>query len=432
MKKLVKFGVLAAAAVAGMMFTGCGKKTAASGVNKPVELTVWCWDPQFNIYSMNKAAEIYSKDHPNVKVNVVETPWADLQQKLITSLTANDTKSLPDIILCQDNALQKNMANYPKAFYPLNGKVELKDFAQFKVAFGEMNGKNYSVPFDNGATATFLRKDIIEAAGLKVSDFDNISWRRFLELGKIVKAKTNTPLISYVGTEPDCICLMLQSAGKWFFDDKGNPALVGNEVLKEAVSVYSDMIKEGVCITVPDWNAYVASINNGSVASTINGCWIVGTICTQPEQKGKWAVVSTPKLDNVEGATNFSSQGGSSWMVMASSKNADVACDFLNATFAGSKELYETILPHNGAISTWGPAANTPVYDADHDFFGGQKIYKDIVEYATKIPRVKYGVYNYEARDAIGVAMADVLSGAKTVEEGIAAAQKQVEFLMGL
>lgn len=432
MKKCVVALASLAVLTAGL-FTSCGNKNSAKAAdpNAPVDLTVWCWDPSFNIYSMNEAAKIYKQNHPNVNVNVVETPWADLQQKLITSLSANDTSSLPDIILCQDNAIQKNLSNYPKAFEPLNGKVDLSKFAQFKVGYGEMNGKNYSVPFDNGATATFLRRDIIEAAGLKVEDFNDITWSEFTRLGKIVKEKTGKALISYVGNEPDCIMIMLQSCGKWLFDENGKPALANNPVLKKSVELYADMIKAGVCETVTDWNAYVATINNGTVASTINGCWIVGTICTVPDQAGKWAVVNTPKVDGVDTAVNYSNQGGSSWMVMSSSKHADVAADFLGATFGGSKALYETILPSSGAIATWLPAADSDVYVQPNAFFGGQKIYKDIVEYSGKIPQVKYGVFNYEARDAIGVAMAGILSGEKSIDAALAEAQKNVEFLMG-
>lgn len=415
------------------LFTSCSnkKEVKANDSNSPVKLIVWCWDPTFNIYSMNEAAKIYKESHPNVDVEVVETPWADLQQKLITSLSSNQTGSLPDIILCQDNAIQKNMQNYPKAFVALDGKVDLSQFAEFKVGYGESNGKHYSVPFDNGATATFLRRDIIESAGLNVSDFNDITWGKFIELGKIVKEKTGKALISYVGNEPDCIMIMLQSCGTWLFDEKGNPWLADNDVLKKCVSLYAEMIKAGVCETVTDWNAYVATINNGSVAGTINGCWMVGSICAQEDQKGKWAIVNTPKVDGVQGAVNYSNQGGSSWMVMANSKHQDIACDFLNATFAGSKKLYETILPSSGAIATWLPAASSAVYDQPNEFFGNQKIYKDIVEYSGHIPQVKYGVFNYEARDAIGVAMAGILSGSASIDQAMNEAQKNVEFLMG-
>ena len=203
-----------------------------------------------------------------------------------------------------------------------------------------------------------------------------------------------------------------------------------NDVLKKAVKIYAQMIKEGVCINVTDWNAYVASINNGSVAGTINGCWMVGSISAQKSQAGEWAIVDTPKFGDVPGSVNYSNQGGSSWMVMANSKNSGVAMDFLNKTFAGSKKLYETILPSSGAIATWLPAAKSDVYDQPSEFFGGQKIYKDIVNYSGKIPQVKYGVFNYEARDAVGRAMTDILAG-KSIDDALSEAQKNVEFLMG-
>jgi len=137
MKRGIVFGMIALLACS-TVFAAGGKK--AADPNAPVTLTVWCWDPTFNIYAMNEAAKIYSRSKPNVKINVVETPWADLQQKLITSLSANKTDSLPDIILMQDNAIQKNLMNYPKAFLPVNGKVDLSQFgAKYKIGYGEMN-----------------------------------------------------------------------------------------------------------------------------------------------------------------------------------------------------------------------------------------------------------------------------------------------------
>ena len=41
-------------------------------------LTVWCWDPAFNLNAMYEAEKVYQKDHPNFKLNVVETPWEDI------------------------------------------------------------------------------------------------------------------------------------------------------------------------------------------------------------------------------------------------------------------------------------------------------------------------------------------------------------------
>jgi len=377
---------------------------------------------------MNEAAKIYKTVNPKVTVNVVETPWDDIQQKLTTSLSANQTGNLPDIVLIQDNAIQKNVTTFPAAFAPLNGKVDLSQFAQYKVDVATIDGKSYGVPFDNGASATFLRRDIVEQAGLKAEDFDNITWDRFIELGKTVKEKTGVAMISAVGNENDFIPIMLQSAGTWFFDAQGNLDIQNNAALKEAARVYKAMVDSGVIMLVADWNSYIASLNQGTVASTVVGCWIIASITAEPAQSGKWAVVTTPRL-NIPSSVNYSSQGGSSWMILASSKNQDAAADFLAKTFGGSKQLYDTILPSSGAIATWLPASDSAVYSEPSAFFGGQKIYVDLLAYAAKVPKIKYGIFNYEARNNVALALQEIVKGTP-IDTALAKAQKDTEFLM--
>ncbi|NLL49021.1 MAG: carbohydrate ABC transporter substrate-binding protein, partial [Firmicutes bacterium] len=56
-------------------------------------------------------------------------------------------------------------------------------------------------------------------------------------------------------------------------------------------------------------------------------------------------------------------------------------------------------------------------------------IYAEITDFASKVPQVKYGVYNYEARDAIGVAIAQVLAG-RDIDSALMEAEDTVRFLM--
>jgi lactose/L-arabinose transport system substrate-binding protein len=249
-----------------------------------------------------------------------------------------------------------------------------------------------------------------------------------LELGITVKEATGMPLISAVSNEVDTVAFMLQSAGTWFFDEQGNTSIQNNPVVRRAVELYYNMVDAGVILEVADWNAYIATINNGTVAGTISGCWIIGSISSQPAQSGLWAMTNIPRFGTVPSA-NYSSWGGSSWMVLASSPNADLAVEFLRATFAGSAELYQTILPVSGAIATWLPAADAPAYAEPSEFFGRQRIFGQLLEYAANVPRVKYGVFNYEARDAVGRAISEIIRGAP-IDDALATAQRNVEFLI--
>ena len=103
--------------------TGDGGKTAN-------ELTVWCWDTAFNIYAMEEAAKIYQKDHPDFKLNVVETPTETITTKLATAVTSKNLDALPDIMLIQDGTFQKNVISFPEAFKDLtNSGIDFSKFS---------------------------------------------------------------------------------------------------------------------------------------------------------------------------------------------------------------------------------------------------------------------------------------------------------------
>ena len=136
-----------------------------------------------------------------------------------------------------------------------------------------------------------------------------------------------------------------------------------------------------------------------------------------------------PSLVGVDGATNYSNNGGSSWAVMSNCQNQELAFDFLSSTFAGSTEFYENILPSSGALATYAPAADSDVYNEPSEFFGGEAVFAKIVDYSTKTPSNNTGVYYYEARDAIATAITNVVAGAD-IESEIETAQQTVEFLM--
>lgn len=402
--------------------------TAAAGDNT---LTVWCWDPAFNIYAMKEAEKVYQKTNPDFKLNIVETPWPDIQTKVTTASASNDLSTLPDILLMQDNAFQKNVISFPDTFTDITSSgVDFTKFGAAKVAYSTVDGKNYGVPFDNGAVINCLRTDVLQEAGLTAKDFTDITWSKYIELGKVVLEKTGKPLLSSLAGESDLITMMMQSAGSSLFDKDGNPDIANNATLKEVVKTYSELLKSGVLVHVNDWDQYISSMTGSTVAGTINGCWIIGSIQTAKDQAGKWTVTNMPKLDNVATATNYSINGGSSWAVTNNCKNPQLAADFFAKTFAGSVEFYETILPSSGALASYSPAGQSKIYAQPQEFFGGQPIFTLITEYAGKVPSYNTGVYYYEARDAVATALTNIVNGA-SIDDELKTAEATVKTAMG-
>ena len=390
-------------------------------------LTVWTWDPNFNIYAIEKAAEIYAKDHPGFKVDVSEIKSDDIETRLTTAVSAGDLSTLPDIFLMQDNSFQKNIANYPEVFTELSDSgINFDDFSGGKLGDSTAEGKHYGIPFDNGASIMAIRSDMVEAAGLTVEDFKDTTWSEFMELAKKVVDANGVPMLTSSGGS-EIVIEMLQSAGASPIVN-GEVHLADNAALKKAIEVYKQLIDEGIMVDYTDWDQYIASMNKGEAAGVIQGCWIMSSIQSAEDQSGKWAIVNMPALDGIDGATNYANCGGASWAVSSNCKNTELAFDFLKTTFGGSVELYDDLLPNAGAISSYLPAAQSDVYNQTSDFYGGQAVYKDIVEFAGKVPAINYGAYYNDIRSALTDAITNVVQNGADIDEEIQNAQDAVEF----
>ena len=157
----------------------------------------------------------------------------------------------------------------------------------------------------------------------------------------------------------------------------------------------------------------------------MRGSWISSTILAAEDQSGKWAVAPIPKM-STEGATHYSNQGGSSWFVLADSPNAEVAADFLAKTFGSSTDLYNTLLAGKNIMGTYLPASDAEAYDAEDEFYGGQKVNADLANWLSQIPAVNTGAFSAEAQAALLAVTPNYLSGGD-LDECLAEAATQFE-----
>ena len=376
---------------------------------------------------MKQAEAAYQKDHPDFKLDIQENVYSDIETKLITAATSGDYSTLPDIFLMQDYSYHKDVTSFPDVFTDLTDSgIDFASFSAGKLADSTVDGKNYGVPFDNGATIMAIRSDIVEEAGLTTDDFKDITWSQFMELAKTVKEKTGTPMLTTSGGS-ELVLEMLQSAGASPIVD-GEVKIADNEVLAQAVEVYATLVKEGYMTEYTDWDQYIASMNNGDAAGVINGCWIMSSIQAAEDQSGNWTIVNMPALDDVEGATNYANCGGASWAISSNCENTDLAFDFLKSTFAADVDLYDDLLVNAGAIASYLPAAESSVYQEASDFYGGQKVYADIVDFASQVPAFDCGAYYSDIRSALTDVVTNVVQNDADITSELQNAQDTVEF----
>ena len=408
-------------AVAGLAMTTASAALAATTVN------VWCWDKNFNGAAMNEAIASYAKAHPDVTIKVdVSMSQDDIRAKLQTQLLANNTEGLPDIVLIQDDVAQKYLQSFPSAFVPLSDSIDMKGFAQYKVAAATLSGKSYSLPFDSGVTGLFYRTDYLDQAGYKAADLQDLTWDKLIEIGKAVKAKTGHNLIGLDLNGDGLIRIMMQSAGKWYFTPDGKLDIVGNAPLKAALTEYGKIWAAGFVKPVSGWTDFTGAFTSGDTAIAIDGVWMTGTIKSKPDQSGKWGVAPIPKLDGVDGATHYSNEGGSSWYVLSSAPAKDAAVDFLKTVWGGDKDFYQKILVGQGAVGSLLAAREGDAYKATDAFFGGQPVWQNFSDWLSKIPGVAYGTFTAEV-DAAVVAQLPAVAKGGSVDDALKAINDQAQ-----
>jgi lactose/L-arabinose transport system substrate-binding protein len=385
------------------------------------DITVWSWDKNFNVAAMEKAAEIYKVDHPNVSFNLVNMARPDIEQKLHTMLSAGITSALPDIVLIEDYSSQKYLQGYPGSF----AEIKSSDFIPYKVAISSFDGKTYSVPFDTGVTGMFVRTDILKKAGYSMEDLSDITWERYIEVGKDVLQKTGIQLLAVDPNYLAILRMMIQTNHAWYTDKNGNVTLAGNKSLIKSMNLLKELYKSDLIRSTGGWNNWVQASITGKVATVPTAVWFTHTIESREENTGKWGLVSTPRL-NIKGAVNAGNNGGGGWYVLNSSENKNKAIDFLKETFGKNKDFYQRILLENGVVGSYTPALSGSAYTQRIKYFNNQKIYADFASWMPNIAEINYGSYTIEAEEAIISVMPMFLKDKLTAEQALIKAEKRL------
>lgn len=422
-KKIAKLS-LAALMTVGLV--GCGNDKKESAKTDSNKVTVWAWDETFNIKAVKEAAETYKKVDANTQIEVVTMAQDDIVQKLHTSLSSGKTDGLPDIVLIEDYKVQNYLTAYPESFVELTDIVKEADFDEYKFSVNKVDKKIYGVPFDSGVAALFYRTDMFEKAGYTVKDMENLTWEKYIEIGKKVKAKTGKEMLTLDPSDIGQIRVMMQSAGAWYMKEDGKTVNIkDNKALKDAIKIYKDMIDAGIVKQISDWDSFVSSFQQGDVASVPSGCWIGSSVKAAEDLSGKWAVTQIPRMGANKDSINASSIGGGGWYVI-NKGDMSKSIDFLKNTFASSADLMNKLATDINLVSTLKTSKDTENYKANNEYFSNQPIFKMMSEWSGKVPSVNYGLHTYAIEDVMTEAVQSILGGAD-VDKTLEKAQTQAE-----
>src|SRR5690625_750385 len=206
------------------------------------EITVWTWDPHFNVRALEIAEEYYQEENPDFSLNIIENAETDVRQRLSTVLSSGVEDSLPQIVFIQDTQAAGFLNAYEDSFYPVQEYINPDDFADYKVNVGTRGENIYSIPFDSGVTGLYVRTDYLEEAGYTPEDLVDITWEEYAAIGKDVTVATGVKWMTLDYNDLGIMNSMLHSSGLWVTEEDGvTPNIENNEGIKEAFQLFKDM-----------------------------------------------------------------------------------------------------------------------------------------------------------------------------------------------
>lgn len=420
--KRVMAMALALAMTASAVLTGCGgsKKKAEDGEKV---LTVWAWDVA--LMQLQEAAEVYQKDHPDVKFEFEEMGTDQIYKKLSTSLATGN--GIADIIAIEGDVLVGYADKFPEGFLDVSDAVNADEFLASKLAEVTYKDKVHAFPWDAGPVGMFYRTDYFEQAGVNPEDIQ--TWDDLIEAGKKIEAACKTPSgdpVKMIPVDPkksSLYSLIRDEFGIGVFDEDGNP-IVDDERSISAMKMADKIYDSGVALNYNGWDEYEQTVVNESVACIPEAVWMIGTIKDKgPQTEGKWSVMDIPKI---EGGEYSCSNGGSDLAINAKTDYPEEAKDFVKFAMTDTT-LQASGFEKYGLYPSYIPSYEEEVFQKGDAFFGEGNVYEIFIENGQKVADTPISPNAQEASDAIGVAVSKILLNGEDVEKTMKDLQKELE-----
>ncbi|MEZ4658069.1 MAG: substrate-binding domain-containing protein [Caldilineaceae bacterium] len=394
---------------------------AGEATTEGVEVTFWWWDDAGNIW-----AEGYKDVKPEVKINFVNTPFADAHDKLLTSFAAGS--GAPDVASIEIGRVG--------GFTAKGGLIDLKEvfdagkYEQDMVAYkwtqgSTEDGRLVCMPWDIGPAGVWYRADILDELGLPSEPADveaefggaDHTWDDFFAFAQKVKDASNgeTSLFADAGT--DIYGASYRQQGEGY--QEGNKVLIIEKATRPfqlAAQARNGELDANIPWWGPEW---AAGVKDNAFAGMVIAAWMQGGLTRdQPQTVGNWRLVHAPEA-------NYN-WGGSFTAIPEQSAVRDEAWAFVEWACC-TADAQNLLFKQTGVFPAYKPAWQDPLYDEPVEFFGGQAAYRVWTEIADNIPAIFRTPNDLQLDDIVSAELTKVLKEGKDPE--VAAADAEAEAL---
>jgi len=310
MIQLPKFKKFLACAMLGLITswmvscsTGNVNTTTPQNASGTASIEFWTMQlqPQFTNYFQNLITN-FETQNPGIKVNWVDVPWAAMQNKILTAVSA---KTPPDVVnLNPDFASQLAGRN---AWLDLDTKVPESARSSYLPNIWKastLNGKSFGIPWYLTTRLTIYNTDLLKQAGISKPP---ATYAQLAQAAQQIKDKTGKYafFVTFVPQDSGEVLESFVQMGVTLVDAEGKAAFNSPQG-KAAFQYWVDLYKKGLLpkeVLTQGHRHAIDLYQSGETAFLASGPEFLKTIATNAPKVGQASAIA-PQLTGDTGKKN--------------------------------------------------------------------------------------------------------------------------------
>jgi ABC-type glycerol-3-phosphate transport system substrate-binding protein len=314
-------------------------------------LDVWDWEFPVREAIVKEYNAAWEKSHPDIKINYLVLPWADIETKILAVATTGNPPPISDVFGFWRYDLQRagSILPFPKDFADWDDRLSTP-FAK------DEDGNIRTFPSGWFVDMIYYNKEIFEKEGLKATDIPR-KWEDFIKLsqqltqtdkdGKVARA--GCAMNDYWQHEYLWQDLIYQQAG-WMYNEDGTKALWEDEPSVVALQFIQDWYHK-YKIDSRELPEGYGGFCNDMAAMFIGSGWNIGFFMNDfPQMEGKWDTVILP---------TFNGESTPAIGMATMEENFQAFANFPEETTAASYEWIKGLMSGDAQYLAWTKAQST-------------------------------------------------------------------------
>jgi multiple sugar transport system substrate-binding protein len=286
---------LALAGTAALMMAtaacGSGGNSGSDDPNAKVTLSYAIWDKN-QVPAMQQLASAFTKENPNITVDVQLTPYETYWTKLKAAATGG---AAPDVFWMNGPNFQLYATNGVLA--PLDD-FDAGNYPKSLVDLYTVGGKRYGLPKDFDTVGLWYNKSLFDAAGVKYPD-DSWTWETFKAAAARLtdKAKGRYAIAANLSSAQEYQYNTIYQAGGYVISPDGKTSGYADPAAVQGLKFWTDLIAAGQSPdlkTMTD-TAPLDLFESGKTAMYYGGSWDAAEFTSNSNTKSKVDVAVLPK-----------------------------------------------------------------------------------------------------------------------------------------